>query len=215
MSAPTTAEQAVEKKAEAPDPAYLAAVLRRRQAMRARLDQAEALFEDVDREAVRLLDQQYQAAKSTKADITLGGEDDTQFATVTRVGGTAEAKVTDREAFEAWVRDTFPDRFDFRIVPARTEVVVDRAFVDQVLAVVDAARAPQYADPETGEVHDVPGVRIVPSRSRYFRWTFSRASKRQPLAGRELVAEALAEGHLDLESPLAIEAAPAEQADTP
>ncbi|MFD9150329.1 hypothetical protein ACFWDF_24255 [Streptomyces diastaticus] len=211
MTAPAT-ERTVEKKAEAPDPAYLAAVLRRRQAMRARLDQAEALFEDVDREAVRLLDQQYQVAKSTKADITL--DEDTQYATVTRVGGTAEAKVTDREAFEAWVRDTYPEHHDFRIVPARTEVVVNRAFVDQVLAVVDAARAPQYADPETGEVHDVPGVRITPTRSRYYRWTFSRASKRQPLTGRELVANALAEGRLDLESPLAIEAA-AEQADTP
>ncbi|MGF3196731.1 hypothetical protein [Streptomyces diastaticus] len=211
MTAPAT-ERTVEKKAEAPDPAYLAAVLRRRQAMRARLDQAEALFEDVDREAVRLLDQQYQVAKSTKADITL--DEDTQYATVTRVGGTAEAKVTDREAFEAWVRDTYPEHHDFRIVPARTEVVVNRAFVDQVLAVVDAARAPQYADPETGEVHDVPGVRITPTRSRYYRWTFSRASKRQPLTGRELVANALAEGRLDLESPLAIEAA-AVQADTP
>ncbi|KUF19569.1 hypothetical protein [Streptomyces silvensis] len=205
----------VEEKAEAPDPTYLAAVLRRRQAMRARLDQAEALFEDVNREAVSLLDKQYRAARSTKADVTL--DDDTQFASVTRVGGEAAADVTDREAFEAWVRDTFPDHFDFRIVPARTEVVVDQAFTDQVLAAVDATGTSQYADPTSGVIHDVPGVRIVPKRSRYYRWTFSRANKRERRDGRELVADAVAEGRLDLDAPLPIEAAApaAEQATTP
>ncbi|RMB83676.1 hypothetical protein [Streptomyces shenzhenensis] len=194
----------VEKKPEPVDPGYLAAVLRRRQAMQARLDAANELFEDVNREAARLLDQQYKAVKSTKSDVAL--DDDTQFATVTRVGGTAEAKVTDREAFEAWVRDNFAEHFDFRIIPARTEVVIDSVFRDLVLAAVDAAGAPQYADPMSGVIHDVPGVRIQPVRSRYYRWTFSRASKRQPLNGRELVAEALAEQRLDLDTPLAIEA---------
>jgi len=197
---------AVEKKTEAPDPAYLAAVLRRRQAMRARLDQAEELFEDVNREAVALLDRQYKASRSTKADVFL--DDDTKFASVTRVGGEAEAQVTDRTAFEAWVRDHYPDHWDFRIVPARTETVLDPAFTTAVLAAVDAAGVPQFADPETGEVHDVPGVMIKPTRSRYYRWTFSRTSKRQPLDGRELVAEAVETGSLDLDAPLAIEAAP-------
>jgi hypothetical protein len=67
---------------------------------------------------------------------------------------------------------------------------------------------PRYADPETGEIHDVPGVAIRPTRSRYYRWTFTRPSKRQPLDGRALVAEALQAGQLDLDAPLAIEAAP-------
>lgn len=196
----------VEQKTTPPDPAYLAAVLRRRQAMRARLDAALALYEDVDREAAKLLDQQYKASRQTKADVTL--DDDTKFATVTRVGGQAEAQVTDHAAFEAWVRDNYPDHYDFRIIPARTEVEVDRAFVDTVLAAVDAAGVPRYADPETGEIHDVPGVAIRPTRSRYYRWTFTRPSKRQPLDGRALVAEALQAGQLDLDAPLAIEAAP-------
>ncbi|MGW6518576.1 hypothetical protein [Streptomyces sp. NPDC054962] len=196
----------VEKKAEPVDPAYLASVLRRRQAMRARLDQAEALFEDVNTEAVSLLARQYKATKSTKADITLA--DDTKFATVTRVGGEAEAKVTDRDAFTAWVRDTYPDHWDFRIIPARTEAVVDAVFTDQVLAAVNAANAAQYADPTTGVIHDVPGVAIRPTRSPYFRWLFTRSSKRQPLDGRELAAEAMQAGALDLDTPLAL--APAE-----
>ncbi|WP_404959055.1 hypothetical protein [Streptomyces sp. 147326] len=196
------------EKVEAPDPAHLAAVLRRRQAMRAQLDQAEVLYEDVNREAGKLLDQQYRATRSTKADITL--DDDTKFANVTRVGGEAEAQVTDREAFAAWVRDNYPDHWDFRIVPARTETVVDQTFAAAVLAAVDAAGAPQYADPASGLVHDVPGVMIKPTRSRYYRWTFTRPSKRQPLDGRELVATAVTAGLLDLDAPLAIEAAPAE-----
>ncbi len=199
---------AVETKTKAPDPAYLAAVLRRRQAMRARLDQAEELYEDVNREAAQLLDQQYKATRSTKADVTL--DDDTKFANVTRVGGEAEAQVTDREAFAAWVRDHYPEHWDFRIIPARTETVVDQTFASTVLAAVDAAGTPQFADPESGEVHDVPGVMIRPTRSRYYRWTFTRPSKRQPLDGRALVADAVKAGALDVDAPLAIEAAPAE-----
>jgi hypothetical protein len=200
----------VEKKTEAPDPAYLAAVLRRRQAMRARLDAAAEMFEEVDTEAVHLLTQQYKATKSTKADVTL--DDDTKFATVTRVGGEAEARVTDRAAFQAWVRDTYPDQFGFRIIPARTEVYVDNAFTDRVLAEATAANTPRYVDPETQEIHDVPGVTIQATRRPYFRWLFTRSSKRQPLDGRALVADALQAGHLDLDTPLAIEAPPAEDA---
>jgi hypothetical protein len=198
----------VEKKVEAPDPAYLAAVLRRRQAMRAQLDQAEVLYEDVDREAKKLLDQQYKATRSVKADVTL--DDDTKFASVTRVGGEAEAQVTNREAFAAWVRDHYPEHWDFRIIPARTETVVDETFAATVLAAVDAAGVPQWADPESGELHEVPGVMIKPTRSRYYRWTFTRESKRQPLDGRALVTNAVKAGALDLDTPLAIEAAPAE-----
>lgn len=198
----------VEKKVEAPDPAYLAAVLQRRQAMRARLDQAEELYEDVNREAAKLLDQQYKATRSVKADVTLG--DDTKFASVTRVGGEAEAQITDREAFAAWVRDQYPEHWDYRIVPARTETVVDQTFASAVLAAANAAGVPQFADPESGEVHEVPGVMIRPTRSRYYRWTFTRPSKRQPLDGRALVADAVKAGTLDLDAPLAIEAPPTE-----
>ncbi|MFE1203483.1 hypothetical protein ACFW5V_17500 [Streptomyces sp. NPDC058762] len=211
------AEQAVEKKATPPDPAYLAAVLRQRLAMKAQLDKAAELFETVNTRAEYLLDQQYKASKSTKADVTLGGEDDAKFGTVTRVGGEAEAEVTDRGAFEAWVRDTYPEHFDFRIIPARTEVEVAPEFRAAVLAAVDAAGTPRYADPKSGEIHDVPGVRIVPKRRRYWRWLFTRTSKRQPLDGRALVAEAIEAGHLDLDraieapAPLALDPAGTEE----
>ncbi|MEU2759361.1 hypothetical protein [Streptomyces sp. NPDC007094] len=212
------AEQAVEKKVTPPDPAYLAAVLRQRLAMKARLDAAEKLFEEVNVRAEYLLDQQHKASKTTKADVTLGadlggGEDDTKFGTVTRVPGQAEAEVTDRDAFAAWVRDTYPEHWTFRIIPARTEIVVDATFAAAVLAAVDAAGVPEYADPDSGIVQEVPGVRIIPKRRRYWRWLFTRTSKRQPLDGRALVAAAVEAGQLDLdravEAPAPLELDPA------
>ncbi|WP_326698013.1 hypothetical protein OG909_12085 [Streptomyces sp. NBC_01754] len=190
----------------APDPAYLAAVLRHRQAMQAQLDRAKAIFAEVDTDATALLAQQYTATKSTKADVTLP-DGETKIATVTRVGGETEAQVTDRDAFHAWVRDTYPDHFGFRIVPARTEVTVDDAFTDQVLASVTAANSAEYADPETGVVHEVPGVTIKATRRPYFRWLFTRASKRQPLDGRDLAAQAVAAGLISTDTPPALPAA--------
>ncbi|MFJ2909390.1 hypothetical protein ACIO8F_08130 [Streptomyces sp. NPDC087228] len=205
MTAPTT-EQAVEKKPQAPDPAYLAAVLRHRQAMAAQLDRAKAMFAEVDTDATALLAQQYKATKSTKAEITLP-DGETKFATVTRVGGEAEARVTDHEKFLAWVKETYPDHWDYRLIPARTEVFVKDAFRDEVLAAITAANAAQYADPTTGVIHDVPGVAIQPTRSPYFRWLFTRTSKRQPLDGRELAAQAIQAGQISTDTPPALPAA--------
>lgn len=204
MSAPA-------KRPAPPDPDYLAAVLRRRQAMRARLDDAGDIFDEVDAEAKKLLQQQYEATRATKAEITLGDDAHTPFATVTRVGGESEAKVTDQAAFQAWVRDTYPDHFDFRIIPARTEIVIDQGFTAAVLAQITAAGGgtPQYVDQATGEIHEVPGVGIRGTRSPYFRWLFSRASKKQRADGRALAAQAVAQGRLDLDTPLTPPALPA------
>ncbi|MGW9385373.1 hypothetical protein [Streptomyces globisporus] len=200
---------AVEPKPQAPDPAYLAAVLRHRQAMAAQLDRAKAMFAEVDADASALLAQQYKATKSTKAEVTLP-DGETKFATVTRVGGEAEAQVTDREAFTAWVRDTYPEFWNFKIVPASTVTVVDDAFVDRVLASVSAANGPEYADPESGVVHTVPGVAIRPTRRAYFRWLFTRSTKSQPLDGRELAAQAITAGLISTDTPPALPAAPAD-----
>jgi hypothetical protein len=195
----------IEQRPAAPDPAYLAAVLRRRQAMKARLDDAQDIFNEVDGEAVHLLAQQYEATRSVKADVTLDGE--TKFATVTRVGGESEAQVTDREAFRAWVRDTYPQHHDFKVIPARTEITIDAQFEADLLAQITATGAAKYVDTDTGEIHEVPGVKIQGTRRPYFRWLFTRASKRQPLDGRALVAQAVSGGRLDLDEPLALPAA--------
>lgn len=205
---------APEKAPQAPDPAYLAAVLRHRQAMAAQLDRAKAMFAEVDTDAAALLAQQYKATRSTKADVTLP-DGETKFATVTRVGGEAEAQVTDRAAFHAWVRDTYPDHWSFKVIPARTETVVDDAFADEVLSAVTAANTAEYADPESGVVHEVPGVSIRPTRRAYFRWLFTRASKRQPLDGRDLAAQAVAAGLISTDTPPALPAAEPTPADEP
>ncbi|MYX36755.1 MULTISPECIES: hypothetical protein [unclassified Streptomyces] len=187
----------VAKKPQAPDPAYLAAVLRRRQAMRAQLDEAEALFAVADTEAAALLAQQYEATRSTKSDITLP-DDETKFAAVTRVPGSAAAQVEDRGAFVAWVRDTYPDHFDYRIIPARTETFVTEEFEAAVLDALTAANSTEYADPDTGLVHQVPGVRMRANRRPYFRWSFTRKSKGQPLTGQELALDAIEAARLDI-----------------
>ncbi|MFD9853422.1 hypothetical protein ACFWXZ_14335 [[Kitasatospora] papulosa] len=191
------------RKVQAPDPAYLAAVLRQRQAMQAQLDRAKALFAVIDTDATALLAQQYTATKSTKAEVTLPDEA-TSFATVTRVPGVAEAEITDRAAFHAWVRDTYPGHWSYRVIPARTETVVDGAFADQVLAAANAAGTTEYADPESGVVHTVPGVAIRPKRKAYFKWLFTRASKTKPLDGRELAAQAVAAGLISTDRPPAL-----------
>ncbi|MGW1152005.1 hypothetical protein ACWD45_12090 [Streptomyces rubiginosohelvolus] len=177
--------------------------------MAAQLDRAKAMFAEVDADASALLAQQYKATKSTKAEVTLP-DGETKFATVTRVGGEAEAQVTDREAFTAWVRDTYPEFWNFKIVPAQTLTVVEDAFVDRVLAAVSAANGPEYADPETGVVHTVPGVAIRPTRRAYFRWLFTRSTKSQPLDGRELAAQAITAGLISTDTPPALPAAPAD-----
>lgn len=201
----------IEQRPAAPDPAYLAAVLRRRQAMQARLDDAKEIFAEVDAEAVYLLTQQYEATRSVKSDVTLDG--DTKFATVTRVGGESEAQVTDRGAFQGWVRDTYPQHFDFEIVPARTEITIDPEFTANLLAQVTATGAAKYIDTDTGQIHEVPGVAIRGTRRPYFRWLFTRASKRQPLDGRALAAQAVHAGRLDLDAPLELAPAPVADAE--
>ncbi|MFI8817489.1 MULTISPECIES: hypothetical protein [unclassified Streptomyces] len=205
---------AVEEKPQAPDPAYLAAVLRHRQVMAAQLDRAKAMFAEIDTDAAALLAQQYKATKSTKAEVTLP-DGETKFATVTRVGGEAEAQVTDEDAFTAWVRDTYPDHWSFKVVPARTETTVDGAFIDRVLTAVTAANTPEYADPESGVVHTVPGVAIRPTRKAYFRWLFTRSTKSQQLDGRELAAQAVAAGLISMDAPPALPAPPSADAEQP
>ncbi|MGK3093744.1 hypothetical protein ACG93S_28950 [Streptomyces sp. WAC01490] len=205
---------AVDEKPQAPDPAYLAAVLRHRQVMAAQLDRAKAMFAVVDTDAAALLAQQYKATRSTKAEVTLP-DGETKFATVTRVPGEAEAEVTDRDAFAAWVRDTFPEHFGFKVIPARTEIVIDGAFRDQVLAAVNAANTPEYPDPESGVVHEVPGVTIKPKRKAYFRWLFTRSTKSQPLDGRDLAAQAVAAGQISTDAPPALPAPPPADAEQP
>jgi len=109
-----------------------------------------------------------------------------QVATVSLRKGETGPVVVDEDAFARWVRQTFPDEewTETRIV--RTVKPWKAA---EFLAEMEAAGAAQLADKETGEVHDVPGVMIKPTRARTHAITWRKD-------GRTAVAEAWRTGTL-------------------
>lgn len=95
----------------------------------------------------------------------------------------ATAVITDQEAFLDWARTVRPGEVVRRFV---TEV--RPAWQALVLKELTAAGVTQWADKETGEVHDVPGVEIQ-GRAAYTRLTV-------PDEGTAAIAEAWREGRL-------------------
>lgn len=71
------------------------------------------------------------------------------------------ARVIDEDAYRAWVQQTFPTEISRRFV---TEV--QAAFTNRLLGEMTAAGVARVVDRETGEMHDVPGVEVKPTRSR-------------------------------------------------
>ncbi|WP_405561888.1 hypothetical protein [Streptomyces sp. NBC_01180] len=187
MTETTTAPDA--EQAPALDPAALKAAITRKATLTALSDAIKAELATVNTEVQWQLEQHAKATGSTKYDAPL--PDGTKVGSITLTGGERAAKITDDAAFMAWVRETYPTEATVQIVKA-----VRTTFTTRVLAEMTAAGVSQIADPETGEVHDVPGVEIRPSRARSNRLTFSRATKAQPLTGRELVAAAYQAGEL-------------------
>jgi hypothetical protein len=124
-------------------------------------------------------------AKAETGTRQVGAElpDGRTVAKVTLVTPDPAAKVTDPEAFLAWVRDNRPDHIERKFV---TEV--RPAFVKALLAEMTAAGVAQWCDKETGEVHSVPGVQLQ-GRAAYHRVTFEKDAA-------DLVAEAWASGQL-------------------
>lgn len=87
--------------------------------------------------------------------------DGTKVATVSATEPKPAAVVVDEPAFRAWVRETAATEVVSRVV---TEV--RPAYAAALLAEMTAAGAPVWADRETGEVHDVPGVEVRATRAR-------------------------------------------------
>lgn len=85
----------------------------------------------------------------------------TKIATVSLTRGSAEASVVDEAAFKAWVMEHYDSEIERRFVAE-----VRAAFRAKLLAQMTAANAPEWADPETGVIHTVPGVAIRPARAR-------------------------------------------------
>lgn len=110
--------------------------------------------------------------------------DGPDVATISLSAGSAEARVTDTEAFKAWVIEYYGSEVERRFV---TEV--RGAFQEKVLGALTAAGGTEWADPETGVIHDVPGVAIAPARARTHSLRFKTG-------GRDKVMQAWREGRL-------------------
>lgn len=127
--------------------------------------------------------------------IAVSLDEGQDIGTISLVQPKAAAAVTDAEAFTAWVLDNYGSEITRRFV---TEV--KPGFQKKILAEITAAGVTEWADPETGVIHTVPGV-TMQGRAAYTRLTV-------PDAGKAAIAQAWRENRLDAAMPQAI--APAE-----
>lgn len=153
--------------------------------------------------AKKELDDGLRAAKAEtgtqKISIDLDGQD---IGTATLVQPQAAATITDDEKFKAWVIGQ-GERFATEIQrEVKVVTTVRKAFVDMLLKQMTAAGVTQWADPETGEIHDVPGV-TMQGRAAYVRVTV-------PDEGKAAIAQAWRENRLGAAMPPAIAPTPAD-----
>lgn len=157
--------------------------------LRALLDRIDKEYKAARTEVQDLLDEQQKKTGGTKFDALL--PDGTKVGSASLSIGETAAQIVDDEAFTAWVRETYPSEAVVRIVKS-----VRAQFTARLLDEMTAAGAAQIVDPETGEMHDVPGVEIKPARKRTHSVNFLRKTKARPVDGRELVAAAWRSGAL-------------------
>lgn len=133
------------------------------------------------------LDEGLRAAKAEsgtqKITIDLNGQDS---GTASLVQPKPAAVITDDEKFKAWVIGQ-GKRFASEI-ERKWVTEVRKSFVDALLKQMTAAGVAQWADPETGEIHDVPGVEMQ-GRAAYTRVTV-------PDAVKQAIGEMLRNGQL-------------------
>ncbi|MYR46632.1 hypothetical protein [Streptomyces sp. SID5910] len=163
-------------------------------ALGALLEEVKEAYADARTDVQHALNEQHKASGASQLDAMLPGG--VKVGTVSRTGGEKAARIVDVDAFTAWVRDTFPSEHVVEIVPMQVRTSVRPAWSAQALAEMTATDAPRYVDKATGVVHDVPGVEIRPSKAAGMRMSYTRQSKKNPLDGRELVAEAWRSGAL-------------------
>ncbi|MFI6347277.1 hypothetical protein [Streptomyces sp. NPDC050560] len=133
-------------------------------------------------ETQQLLDDAARDSGTRQVAVTL--PDGPDIATVSLSSGEAAARVVDDAAFTAWVIATVPGEVERRFV---TEV--RGAFRTKLLSELTAAGGTEWPDPETGVIHDVPGVELAPSRSRTHAVRFKKD-------GRDQVMNAWRDGRL-------------------
>ncbi|MCX4778117.1 hypothetical protein [Streptomyces sp. NBC_01264] len=123
------------------------------------LDVIDASYKRQRLEVQKLLDEA--ARESGTQQIAASLPDGTKIATISLTKGRAEAKVTDEAAFKAWVMANYDTEIERRFVAE-----VRGSFRSKLLSQMTAANKNEWADPETGVIHTVPGVAISPARAR-------------------------------------------------
>jgi DNA primase len=154
----------------------------REAALKTLLDTVKDAYDDARKDTRAALEA---AAETTGVrQVAVSLPDGPDVATVSLSSGEAAARVVDDEAFTAWVRDNYATELERKFV-----TTVRQAFVDRLLKEMTAAGAPEYADPHTGVIHEVPGVQIAPARARTHNVRFKKD-------GRQQVMQAWREGRL-------------------
>jgi hypothetical protein len=146
------------------------------------LDVVNGAYKEARAETRQLLDAAAVETGARQIAVTL--PDGPDIATVSLSSGEAAAKVVDEDEFTAWVIANYGTEIERKLV-----TTVRKAFVDRLLKEMTAAGRTEWADPETGVIHEVPGVEIAPSQAR----THSVRFKKE---GRDKVMAAWREGRL-------------------
>ena len=139
------------------------------------LDAVKTEYDAARAETQELLDAAAQETGARQVAVTL--PDGPDIATVSLSSGEATAKVIDEEAFTAWVIEHFGSEVERKFV-----TTVRKAFTDRLLKEMTAAGVPEYADPETGVIHEVPGVAMAPARARTHSVRFKKDGRDQVMA---------------------------------
>jgi hypothetical protein len=134
---------------------------------------------------------------TTKISVSL---DEGDIGSACLVQPKAAAAITDLDKFTAWVIENFGTEVERKFVTS-----VKPGFQKRVLTDITAAGVAEWADPETGVIHSVPGV-AMQGRAAYTRLTI-------PDEGKSAIAEAWRTGRLGTNVPPAISPAPADDGD--
>lgn len=148
------------------------------------LDTLHKAIGDELKAAKRDLEAGLRAAKAEtgtqKVAISLDEQD---VGTASLIQPAAVAAVVDAEKFKAWVLDNYASEIKREFV-----TLVQPAFQKKILDEITAAGVAEWADPETGVIHHVPGVEMQ-GRAAYTRMTV-------PEAGKQAIGEAWRSGAL-------------------
>jgi hypothetical protein len=146
------------------------------------LDVVNDAYKEARAETQSFLDTAAEETGTRQVAVTL--PDGPDIATVSLTAGEAAAKVVDSEKFKAWVLENYGSEIKREFVTS-----VQPAFEKKILAELTAAGRTEWADPENGVIHEVPGVEIAPARARTHAVRFKKD-------GRDQVMTAWREGRL-------------------